>query len=213
MPIAVSRGIRNEGAWRSGSSASEYIFVIDKAIDRFVLRPPARFHLTRRRVHRDEDEEEEEEVVVDEDEVSPPRELPAHGPSNLPSLAQRVYTLHSELLYARSCFEHRARPILLFLLSRPFPSVLVAFPTTCHSATVLSVLLARYTLAFFLPRNVTFTPGFVIRRMPMPLLFIANDGCLLHSLCGISNALFFLYITRLRVSKVSLRGCNVTVDL
>lgn len=93
VPIAVSRGIRNEGAWRSGSSASEYIFVIDKAIDRFVLRPPARFHLTRRRVHRDEDEEEEEEVVVDEDEVSPPRELPAHGPSNLPSLAQRVYTL------------------------------------------------------------------------------------------------------------------------
>lgn len=212
MPIAVSRGIRNEGAWRSGSSASEYIFVIDKAIDRFVLRPPARFHLTRRRVHRDEDEEEEEEVVVDEDEVSPPRELPAHGPSNLPSLAQRVYTLTQRtairtLVFWASCAPDIVVPTLTTVPFRPrrFPDHL---PQRHYT-----VLLARYTLAFFFPRNVTFTPGFVIRRMPMPLLFIANDGCLLHSLCGISNALFFLYITRLRVSKVSLRGCNVTVDL
>lgn len=50
-------------------------------------------------------------MVVDEDEVSPPRELPAHGPSNLPSLAQRVYTLTAS--YTRSCFEHRAPDIVV----------------------------------------------------------------------------------------------------
>lgn len=147
--------------------------------------------------------------MVDEDEVSPPRELPAHGPSKLPSLAQRVYTLTAS--YTRSCFEHRAPDIVVPTLTtvpfRPrFPDHLPPRP--------LNVARALHSCLLF-PRNVTFTPGFVIRRMPMPPLFIANDGCLLHSLCGVQRA-FFLYIPRLaivRVSKVSLRGCNVTVDL